>query len=414
MREVFAHAEFRKLFFSNLFSGFGQGMTMIGIAWYLVETTGSAQLLGSTMFTSALLMFFIGPYIGTLIDRFSRKKMLLIENLIGFAVLGSLAAWGFFGPYAEWMLIAIYLVTTFMYQIHYPAQSALVQEGFEARHYDSINSLLEIEGQTASVLAGGVAGVLLNSYGLHVVILFDALTYLLAFGLLSTMKYTFTLEGEAGANRGVNWLGQLGQSWQYIRERRGFLVFGISALMPFIAIMVSNLLKPVYVSQTLKADVSVFSFGEMAYAIGAVTAGALVAIVVRKVGSYAAIVGNTLLFAAVIAGMVSLPYGWALIAAYAVYGWCNASVRLIRQTLYMNVVPKHLMGRVMSFFNSVGMMMRLVLIGLFTVIIDHTGASLGYIIMAGLLLLAAVGLAVTMRPILAEAKAQTAVASEDH
>jgi hypothetical protein len=34
---------------------------------------------------------------------------------------------GFFGPYAEWMMIAIYLVTTLMFRIHYPAQSALVQ-----------------------------------------------------------------------------------------------------------------------------------------------------------------------------------------------------------------------------------------------------------------------------------------------
>lgn len=363
MKEVFAHPEFRKLFFSNLFSGFGQGMTMIGIAWYLVETTGSAQLLGSTMFTSAVLMFFIGPYIGTLIDRFSRKKMLLIENVIGFTVLGALGVWGFFGAYAEWMLIAIYLVTTFMYQIHYPAQSALVQEGFEPRHYNSINSLLEIEGQTASVLAGGIAGLLLNSYGLHIVILFNALTYLFAFGLLSTMKYTFTLEGEAKANRGVTWLGQLGQSWRYIRERRGFLIFGISALMPFIAIMASNLLKPVYVSQTLKADVSIFSFGEMAYAIGAVAAGVLVSVVVAKFGQLSSMVGSTLLFAVVIVAMVALPYGWALVASYMVYGWCNASVRLIRQSLYMTVVPKHLMGRVMSFFNSVGMMMRLVLIG---------------------------------------------------
>lgn len=413
MKEVFAHPEFRKLFFSNLFSGFGQGMTMIGIAWYLVETTGSAQLLGSTMFTSAVLMFFIGPYIGTLIDRFSRKKMLLIENVIGFTVLGALGVWGFFGAYAEWMLIAIYLVTTFMYQIHYPAQSALVQEGFEPRHYNSINSLLEIEGQTASVLAGGFAGLLLNSYGLHIVILFNALTYLFAFGLLSTMKYTFTLEGEAKANRGVTWLGQLGQSWGYIRERRGFLIFGISALMPFIAIMASNLLKPVYVSQTLNADVSIFSFGEMAYAIGAVAAGVLVSVVVAKFGQLSSMVGSTLLFAVVIVAMVALPYGWALVASYMVYGWCNASVRLIRQSLYMTVVPKNLMGRVMSFFNSVGMMMRLVLIGWFTAMIDYTGASIGYLILAGLLLLAAVGVAATMRFLLAEAAAQVAVATEE-
>jgi MFS family permease len=395
MREVFANAQFRKLFFSNLFSGFGQGMTMIGIAWYLVETTGSAQLLGSTMFSSAVLMFFIGPYIGTLIDRFSRKKMLLVENLIGFGV------------------IAIYLVTTFMYQIHYPAQSALVQEGFEPRHYNSINSLLEIEGQTASVLAGGFAGFMLSAYGLHVVVLFHALTYLFAFGLLSTMKYTFTLEGEAKSNQSVSWLGQLGQSWRYIQEKRGFLVFGISTLMPFIAVMASNLLKPVYVSQTLKADVSIFSLGEMAYAIGAIAAGVLVSVVVRKMGQLSAMVFNTLLFAVVIAAMVALPYGWALVAAYTVYGWCNASVRLIRQSLYMTVVPKHFMGRVMSFFNSIGMMMRLVLIGIFTVMIDHTGASTGYLVLAGLLLLAAVGVAVTMRHMLADTAVQTAVATED-
>jgi hypothetical protein len=47
MSEVFGNRNFRKLFFGNLFSSCGQGMTMIGIAWYLVQTTGTAKLLGS-------------------------------------------------------------------------------------------------------------------------------------------------------------------------------------------------------------------------------------------------------------------------------------------------------------------------------------------------------------------------------
>ncbi|MCM3077561.1 MULTISPECIES: MFS transporter [Brevibacillus] len=410
MREVFAYPDFRKLFFSNLFSGFGQGMTMIGIAWYLVEKTGSAQLLGSTMFTSALLMFFIGPYIGTLIDRFSRKKMLLFENLMGFTVLGILAIWGFWGTYSEWMLILIYLVTTFMYQIHYPTQSALVQESYEPRHYGSINSLLEIEGQTASVLSGGLAGILLQYYGLHVVLIFNACTYLFAFSLLSTMKYTFSLEGEARANKGVSWLTQLGQSWTYIREKRGFLIFGIAAFMPFIVVMATNLLKPVYINQTLKADVITFSLAEMTYAIGAVAAGLLILVLVQKLGEFQAMVGNILLFAMAMVAMVALPYGWALIAAYTFYGWCNASVRLIRQSLYMSMVPRHMMGRVMSFFNSIGMMMRLILIGFFTLLIDHTGAGTGYLILAGLLLLAAVGVVGTMRFLLIDAERAKEVA----
>ncbi|MFY0545872.1 MFS transporter [Brevibacillus sp. H7] len=397
MKEVFGNRNFRKLFFSNLFSSFGQGMTMIGISWYLVEKTGTAQLLGSTMFVSAVLMFFIGPYIGTLIDRFSRKKMLLAENVIGFFVLGVLAVWGFIAPYQEWMLITVFLVTTFMFQIHYPTQSALVQESFDSRHYDDSNSLLEIENQTASVLAGGIAGMLLGAFGLHVVLLVDALTYLAAFGLLSTMEYRFTLERQARENAGTSWLGQLKQSWLFIREKRGFILFGISALMPFIAVMASNLLAPVYVNQTLGEDVLVFSFAEVTYAVGAVAAGFFVSTVSRKIGQFAAMVGNILLFAMVMIAMVAIPTGAVFVAAGIFFGWCNASVRLIRQSLYMIIVPKHFMGRVMSFLNSIGMVMRLALIGLFTVMIDSTGAGIGYLALAGLLLLAAAGIVVSMR-----------------
>ncbi|QQE74267.1 MFS transporter [Brevibacillus composti] len=413
MREVFANREFKKLFFSNLFSGFGQGMTMIGIAWYLVETTGSAELLGTTMLTSAFLMFFIGPYIGTLIDRLSRKKMMLAEHVIGFTVLAVLSLWGFFGPYAEWMLIAIYLVTTLMYQIHYPAQAALVQESFDSKHYHAINSLLEVEGQTASVLAGGFAGLLLNYFGLHLVLMINALTYLTAYLLMSTMAYTFTLEKEAKQNVGVSWMGQLYQSWQYIRSQKGFLVFGISAMMPFIAIMASNLLSPVYVNQTLKADVTVYSMGEVTYAVGAVAAGLLVSRMVGKVGQLPAMVGNTLLFAVVTIAMVAISQGWGFVAASIFFGWCNSSVRLVRQTLYMNVVPKQVMGRVMSFFNSVGMMMRLLLIGLFTYTVDYTGAGVGYLVLAGLLLLAALGIVTSMRYLLESAQSRATVAAEE-
>lgn len=77
MKEVLFDRNFQKLFWANLFSGFGQGMTMIGISWYLVTETGSAKQLGTTMFVSAALMFLLGPYFGTLIDRFPAKRSYL-------------------------------------------------------------------------------------------------------------------------------------------------------------------------------------------------------------------------------------------------------------------------------------------------------------------------------------------------
>jgi len=408
MREVFADRDFRKLFVGNLFSGFGQGMTMIGISWYLVSTTGTATLLGSTMLMSGILSFLVGPYIGTQIDRFSRKLILQVENMTGFTVMAMLALWGFFGVYAEWMLIAIFMVTTLMYQLHYPAQSALVQERFSPRQYNQINSLLEIEGQTAAVLAGGAAGIMLEHYGLHIVLLVDALTYLFSFLMLSRMKYTFTLADQAKANAHLSWLGQFGQSWDYIRSKKGFLLFGISVLFPFIALMAGNLLAPVFVEGSLNEGVMIYSFSEVSYAVGAVAAGFLVNGIMRRYGETASMLANILLFAAAYLLIVLLPNGWMFVALYTLVGWCNASTRLIRQSIYMTMVPKEMMGRVISFLNSVGMLMRLLLIGTFTVMLNWTGAGTGYLLLAGLLLLAALGAMLSMRHLLPAARTEVA------
>ncbi|MGC5325701.1 MFS transporter [Brevibacillus sp. SYSU BS000544] len=400
MKEVFRQPDFQKLFYSNLFSGFGVGMSMIGISWHLVKESGSAQVLGSTMFISAVLSFFIVPYIGTLIDRYSRKNILLQINAAGFIVIGLCALWGYTADYNQWMLIGVFLVTNLIMQVHYPTQSALVQESFADRHYNSINSLLEIESQTASVLAGGISGIILESMGLPFVLLFDALTYLFAFFLLSRMNYTFTLNKRNQANGRKNWLHQLGDSWIFVREKKGFVLFGITAFLPFVAVMVGNLLAPVFVSQTLKADVIIFSAHEMTYAIGAVAAGFLIIRLSEKVGNMRAMIANMMLFALTLVCIVALPYGWMFVFLTTFLGWGNASVRLVRQNLYMRMVPKEHMGRVLSFFQSIGMLMRLLLLGLFTVLVDWTGAGTGYLILAVLVFAGAIGCYYSMRILL--------------
>ncbi|MGG0755848.1 hypothetical protein [Brevibacillus laterosporus] len=52
--------------------------------------------------------------------------------------------------------------------------------------------MLEIESQTSSVLAGGVAGFLLGLIGLQYVLFFNALTYLFAFLMVCRISYSFT------------------------------------------------------------------------------------------------------------------------------------------------------------------------------------------------------------------------------
>lgn len=406
--EVFKNRNFRRLFFSNLFSGFGQGMTMIGISWYLVESTGSASLLGSTMLLSSILTLLVGPYSGTLIDRYSRKTILQMEQLGGFVVLALLAVWGFWGSYHEWMLVLLYMATLFMFQIHEPAQAAFVQEMFAPKHYKAINSALEIENQTALVLAGGFAGIILGKFGLHVVLLFNALTYLIAFMMLSGIDYVFTLGKQTDKSPRMSWVEQFYQCWVYIRERRGFMIFGVSALVPFIAVMLANLLNPIFVSQVLREDVKIYSLGEVTYSIGAVAAGIMLAWFSRKLGAFSYMVLNYVFMAIVFVLTIAIPSGWVFVLLSAFIGWCNVSTRLIRQTLYMELLPNRFMGRVMSFFKSIGTLMRLLLLSLFTVMLDSTGAQVGYVVLASFLIIAALGIVFSMRLLMRQVdKAET-------
>jgi hypothetical protein len=71
------------------------------------------------------------------------------------------------------------------------------------------------------------------------------------------------------------------------------------------------------------------------------------------------------------------------------------------------------MGRVMSFFKSIGQLIRLLLLAIFTLMIDATGAKTGYLILAGLLLIATLGIIFSMRVLTRQASSfSTAQASK--
>ncbi|MCM3457199.1 MFS transporter [Heyndrickxia oleronia] len=402
MGEVIKNSNFRKLFLSNLFSGVGQGMTMIGISWYMIELTGTARLLGSTMIISAILTLLIGPFAGTMIDRFSRKAILQFEQLAGFTVLLTVSVWGWLGTYSEWMMVFIYLSSIFIFYMHESAQSAFVQEIFEPKLYGSINSFLEIENQTALVLSGALAGILLEKFGLHVVLILNALGYLLAFLNLLGINYVSTSKEKLKLDTRNSWLSMFNESWRFIKRRRGLMIFGVAALIPFITVMLVNLLNPIFVSHSLKADVKIYSLGEVTYSIGALISGVCTTIITRKMSSSSYMVANYFMMIVALILTVTFPKAGIFLLCSALIGWCNVSTRLIRQNMYMELLPNHLIGRVLSFFKSIGTLLRLLLLALFTIIIDLNGVSVGYFILAGILSVATIGIFLSFRLLLKE------------
>lgn len=158
----------------------------------------------------------------------------------------------------------------------------------------------------------------------------------------------------------------------------------------------ANLLNPIFVSQTIRADVDIYSLGEVSYSVGAVAAGFLFPFLTRKkMGVFSYMVSHYLLMAFAFVLTVTLPYGWIFVLLSTFLGGGNVSTRLVRQTLYMELLPNQFMGRIMSFFRSVGTLIRLAMLALLTFLHDSTGAGMGYLSLASLLVIAAIGIALS-------------------
>jgi DHA3 family macrolide efflux protein-like MFS transporter len=51
------------------------------LAWYLTKSTGSATVLSTALMVALLPQIILGPFIGPLVDRWDRKKIMIFSDL---------------------------------------------------------------------------------------------------------------------------------------------------------------------------------------------------------------------------------------------------------------------------------------------------------------------------------------------
>ncbi|MBN6187151.1 MFS transporter [Aneurinibacillus sp. BA2021] len=394
MNGVLRDGRFQKLILANILSSIGSGVTMIGVPWLLVNKEDGSQIYGYAAFCMTLLLFFLSPYLGVWIDRVSRKRVLLLSEAFGFMVAFFFAGWGWLtGGYETWHLISMYAGGSLYYALHYPAQFAFNQEIFTREQYRELNSVMEIQNQAASMLAGGLTSVLLDRIDFSFILIADALTYAVGFVLISLIPYASAGERKDVSNASV-W-ENMKEGFMYIKDKPLFAVFYLSSFMPFIGVMVGNYLFPIYIADTLGADGTVMGLADTMYAAGAILGGYTIPFLLHKQGEFRTVLFTVGIYTAGTLLIALFPIVGFFLMMKILLGWGNSGARVARNTIMMNEVPNEVMGRVNSFFAAVGMLLRVSLIGLFARTVAHTGASFSLLVVGGLLLLACGGVLIS-------------------
>ncbi len=255
MKTLLRDTRVQRLLLANITGSIGSGVTIIAVPWLLVHRAHGDQLYGWTTLGTTIALFLLMPYYGAWLDRHSRKTMLLVGEAFGFAATLSMGLWALTtGEVATWQLITSYFCGMLYYTLHYPAKYAFLQQIFVRSQYQSLMGLMEIQGQVAMMIAGGLASMLVDRVPLAIILLLDAATYLFSFCVQSTLPYEATHLHDAATTSPAGVWAALAEGGRWLGAHRRLSVFFACTLVPFVLVMVSNYLFPIYVATVLQAD----------------------------------------------------------------------------------------------------------------------------------------------------------------
>jgi MFS family permease len=384
MKELYGDRRFYLILAANLLSSIGSGITMVAIPWLLVSENNGATWFGYATIVMTMINFIMAPFIGQWVDRFPRKKILMIGELVGFLMVLFFAVCGFMGfEYGIWHYMILYGTGSFYYNLFYPGMFALNQEIFPKSVYKSLNGAMEIQGQLSSVIAGAIAALLIGKITLEWILFFDALTYLSALGLFWAIPYVQKTRESSLDDR--FWI-KLTEGYRYMKSRPKLFLFLLASFVPFIGVMVTNYLFPVYLVDVLKVDGSTYGAQSMVYGIGAVLAGIMIPLFAKKWGNENSVLVTTFLYTIGISLIVFTKVVPVYLILISLLAFGNAGTRVARNSFLMDSIPNQIIGRVDSLFRTIGLAIRVVLLSVFTVVNANLEIYYSFYILAGLLM----------------------------
>jgi len=372
------------LFLSNIISGLAQGISMIAIPWYFIEIVEASDFFVYSYIIITIGTLFWGIYAGALIDRYSRKKIFIITNLVCGVFIGLIAIYGQMnGSLSNIMVVSVFAVTIFNYNIHYPNLYAFGQEITEKKMYGKLNSYIEVQGQTTSVLAGAFAAILLTGttdqsleiagfnfnlpfdvakWAIHDIFLLDAFTYLIVIGIFSLIKYQPISNYDIHVG---SLISRLKVGFDYLRSNKTVFIFGLTSYMLFAFTLVElHVVLPSYVHDFLAADGNIYASSEVYYSLGAIFSGVLILRIFKRINSFYSVIILMFFVSLAFLSMTFYKLLWVFFLGNLILGITNAGVRIVRTTYLFNNVPNNLIGRVTSVFSSLNIVVRVVLISI--------------------------------------------------
>ena len=341
--------DFTRIWSASLITNLVDGVLRLAAPLLAVSLTQDPLLIGALTALGLLPWLFFAIPIGAMVDRFDRRKALILGNGLRAVIALFIALSVSQGFINIWLLlISVFFFGICEVLVDTTSQSALPQI-LDKSNYERGNSRLQISEVIVSQFAGAPLGGLIYAISIALPFYFSTTGFILA-GLLILL---FPFENEINARKKgeieqerLGLKGDIKFALNYLyQDKQIFSIVVITTLLGFFYSL-SNAIAPLFILKELNVPPALFG---VVLAIGGVGAliGSIAAPMASKYLGRGRALAINVFFASLLVIFIGLsPNAYFFVAVSVLIGFTISVWNILLMSLYQSLIPPELYGRI--------------------------------------------------------------------
>lgn len=262
-------------FIGQFLSGITSMVVQYAIIWYLTKITESATILSLATLLGMVPMVLLSPFVGPLIDRWNKKEILIISDVVVaiFAIFLSIAG-TISTEFPMWLVFVSLFMRSVAQTFQMPTIQSILPTMVPEEELTRVNGQLGIVQSANYIIAPALGAFLFSIIPMNLLILLDVLGAILGVGLLFFVAIPHvSSEGES-----VHLLADTKFGLQQLVKNRGLWYITLIGALFTLIFMPAVSLYPLMTMNHFQGTVGQAGLIEVVYSIGMLLGGAYIGI----------------------------------------------------------------------------------------------------------------------------------------
>lgn len=368
----------------------GSALVQFALVWWMTQQTGSAAVLATASMVAMLPQVFLGPFSGALVDRWNRRRVMIIaDSSVALTTLALVLLFAS-GRIEIWHLYVALFLRAVGGSFHWPAMQASVSLMVPEKHLSRVAGANQALQGLLSIAAPPLGALLLMVLPMFAVLLIDIVTA--AFAVLPLFFIAIPQPTRSDAATAVTprqVLRDVREGLRYMIAWPGLLGIMLLACMINFFLAPTGTFLPLLVTDHFKGGAFQLGWLESAEGIGLLAGGLLLGvwggfkrrIVTSLIGVIG--VGAGILLVAV----APADFYWLALVGMAVCGVMLSLANGPLSAIFQSSISPEIQGRILSLISSVATAMSPLGMAISAPIGEYLGVRTWYLLAGGLTIL---------------------------